>query len=152
VFEVRLPRHHAVEDRDGGVDGRSLEASRPLRIVVVDDNADAAWTLATCLRAVGHEVEELTDPRSALAIPAARVPDVFLLDIGMPEIDGHELARLLRGQPHTASARLIAVTGYGTGEDGPSASDNFDRYLIKPVDLTKLVRVLDEVTRVQAKA
>ncbi len=147
VFEIRLPRHHVAGADDDAGGALAPQAGKALRIVVVDDNADAAWTLATCLRAVGHDVEEMTDPRAALAIPAERVPDVFLLDIGMPGIDGHELARRLRDQPHTAPARLIAVTGYGNGEDGAAANGDFDRYLVKPVDFSKLLRLLDEVTK-----
>ena len=116
-----------------------------LRIVVVDDNADAAWTLATCLRAVGHSVEEMTNPRAVLAIPADRVPDVFLLDIGMPDIDGHELARRLRDQPHTAGTRLIAVTGYGNVEEKAGGPGHFDRYLVKPVNFGKLMQMLEDV-------
>ena len=145
VFEVRLPRHHVADTDHGATGGLAPHAEQALRIVVVDDNADAAWTLATCLRAVGHSVEEMTSPRAALAIPADRVPDVFLLDIGMPDIDGHELARRLRGQPHTAGARLIAVTGYGNVEEKAGGQGHFDRYLVKPVNFGKLMQLLEDV-------
>jgi PAS domain S-box-containing protein len=144
VFEVRLPRHQ-VADAGDATGGLAPQAGQALRIVVVDDNADAAWTLATCLRAVGHSVEEMTNPRAALAIPADRVPDVFLLDIGMPDIDGHELARRLRGQPHTAGTRLIAVTGYGNIEEKAGGKGHFDRYLVKPVNFGKLMQLLEDV-------
>ena len=145
VFEVRLPRHQVADAGDGATGGLAPQSGKALRIVVVDDNADAAWTLATCLRAVGHSVEEMTNPRAALAIPADRVPDVFLLDIGMPDIDGHELARRLRGQPHTAGTRLIAVTGYGNIEEKAGGKGHFDRYLVKPVNFGKLMQLLDDV-------
>ncbi|USX23035.1 ATP-binding protein [Oxalobacteraceae bacterium OTU3REALA1] len=145
VFEVRLPRHQVADAGDGAQGGMAPQAGQALRIVVVDDNADAAWTLATCLRAVGHSVEEMTNPRAALAIPADRVPDVFLLDIGMPDIDGHELARRLRDQPHTAGTRLIAVTGYGNVEEKAGGKGHFDRYLVKPVNFGKLMQLLDDV-------
>nr|WP_315397041.1 ATP-binding protein [uncultured Duganella sp.] len=145
VFEVRLPRHHVANADNGAGAGLAPQAGPSLRIVVVDDNADAAWTLATCLRAVGHSVEEMTDPRVALAIAPERVPDVFLLDIGMPDIDGHELARRLRAQPHTAGARLIAVTGYGNVEEKAGEGGHFDRYLVKPVNFGKLMQLLSEV-------
>ena len=145
VFEVRLPRQQVADAGDGAQGGMAPQAGQALRIVVVDDNADAAWTLATCLRAVGHSVEEMTNPRAALAIPADRVPDVFLLDIGMPDIDGHELARRLRGQPHTAGTRLIAVTGYGNVEEKVGGKGHFDRYLVKPVNFGKLMQLLEDV-------
>ena len=145
VFEVRLPRHQVADAGAGAAGGLVPQAGRVLRIVVVDDNADAAWTLATCLRAIGHSVEEMTNPRAALAIPADRVPDVFLLDIGMPDIDGHELARRLRGQPHTAGTRLIAVTGYGNIEEKAGGAGDFDRYLVKPVNFGKLMQLLEDV-------
>jgi PAS domain S-box-containing protein len=145
VFEVRLPRHQVADAGDGATGGLAPPAGQALRIVVVDDNADAAWTLATCLRAVGHSVEEMTNPRAALAIPPDRVPDVFLLDIGMPDIDGHELARRLRGQPHTAGSRLIAVTGYGNIEEKAGGKGHFDRYLVKPVNFGKLMQLLEDV-------
>ncbi|MET0264695.1 MAG: ATP-binding protein [Duganella sp.] len=139
---VWLPRHQACTG-PATVSGASpASAARPLRIVVVDDNVDAAWTLATCLRAIGHEVRELHTPAAALALAPAEAPQVFLLDIGMPEMDGHTLAQRLRAQPHNAGARMIAVTGYGNVEEGGSA---FDRYLVKPVDFSALARLLDQL-------
>ena len=151
VFEVRLPRHLAAGADDGAAEAPAPGTGKALRIVVVDDNADAAWTLATCLRAAGHSVEEMTDPRAALAIPAAGVPDVFLLDIGMPGIDGHELARRLRAQPHTAPARLIAVTGYGNPDGQAAGHAGFDHYLVKPVNFGKLARLLNDLTESPAE-
>ncbi|MBP1203533.1 signal transduction histidine kinase/ActR/RegA family two-component response regulator [Duganella sp. 1411] len=151
VFEVRLPRHRAAAADDGAADVAAPGLGKALRIVVVDDNADAAWTLATCLRAVGHSVEEMTDPRTALAIAAEEVPDVFLLDIGMPGIDGYELARRLRAQPHTAPARLIAVTGYGNPEEQAAGHANFDHYLVKPVNFEKLTRLLSDLAESPAE-
>nr|GEU28281.1 two-component sensor histidine kinase bacteria, putative [Tanacetum cinerariifolium] len=140
TLTVWLPRHQPVAEQ-AVPRPLALDSARALRIVVVDDNVDAAWTLATCLRAVGHDVIELNSPKAALALPPDQTPDVFLLDIGMPEMDGRELARRLRQQTHTAAAQLIAVTGYAD----PKAPDTpFDRYLVKPVDLPALLRLLDD--------
>ncbi|TYQ18882.1 UNVERIFIED_ORG: PAS domain S-box-containing protein [Zoogloea ramigera] len=141
TFTAWLPRHQAAPQDAAPVGGHRFDAAQPLKIVVVDDNVDAAWTLATCLRAIGHDVVEINSPKAALALAPEHAPDVFLLDIGMPEMDGRELARRLRAQPHTASARLIAVTGYANPEE---ADTPFDRYLVKPVDFPALARMLEQ--------
>ncbi|KQQ40121.1 hypothetical protein ASF61_04840 [Duganella sp. Leaf126] len=143
TFTVWLPRHRVSPTEAPALVSHRLDAERPLRIVVVDDNVDAAWTLATCLRAIGHDVVEINRPGEALALPPAQTPDVFLLDVGMPEMDGRELARRLRAQPHTAATRLIAVTGYANPGD---ADTPFDHYLVKPVDLAALVRILGQAS------
>ncbi len=140
TFMVWLPRHVAAPLAAAPAGGHRYDATQPLKIVVVDDNVDAAWTLATCLRAIGHDVIEINSPRAALALAPEQTPDVFLLDIGMPEMDGRELARRLRAQAHTAGARLIAVTGYANPEEADSP---FDRYLVKPVDFSALARLLN---------
>ncbi|WP_193315486.1 hybrid sensor histidine kinase/response regulator [Janthinobacterium aquaticum] len=142
TFTVWLPRHAGEEIHAIPGQQRVLRSKRALRIVVVDDNVDAAWTLASCLRSMGHEVRELHDPLAALALPDA--PDVFLLDIGMPKMDGRELARQLRHQPHMAGARLVAVTGYASQGDEAGAAP-FDSYLVKPVDFAALLDVLDRI-------
>jgi len=147
TFSVWLPRYVAEAPAPVSASGRALHSTRPLKVVVVDDNVDAAWTLATCLRSMGHEVVELNDPLVALALPADQTPDVFLLDIGMPQMDGRELARRLSAQPHTAAARLVAVTGYASSSEHGAGIDAapFDSYLIKPVDFSVLLDVLEEI-------
>ncbi|WP_020652605.1 hybrid sensor histidine kinase/response regulator [Massilia niastensis] len=114
-----------------------------LKVLVVDDNADAAETLGLLLAAQGHEV--VIEHGSLRALERARSvrPDVCLLDIGLPEIDGHELARRLRAQPETAGTVLIAVTGYGQQQDRDAAfAAGFQHHLVKPVDLERLTRML----------
>jgi len=142
TFTVRLPRQRPAADEPAAPAPHRLDAHRALRVVVVDDNVDAAWTLATCLRAIGHEVVELNSSQAALALPPAQTPDVFLLDIGMPEMDGRELARRLRDQPHTARATRIAVTGYANAQEDDTP---FHHYLVKPVDFAALARLLEQV-------
>lgn len=144
TFTVWLPRV-AVPAMPAAAPAPSLHSARALRIVVVDDNVDAAWTLATCLRSLGHEVTELHQPQAALALAPDQVPDVFLLDIGMPQMDGRTLATRLRAQAHTAPARLVAVTGYANGE--ALQASPFDHYLVKPVDFAALLAVLDQLER-----
>ncbi|HEX8787817.1 MAG TPA: response regulator [Telluria sp.] len=114
--------------------------------MVVDDNVDAAGMLGMLLEASGHRV--LVEHSAARALERGREasPQVFLLDIGLPEVDGYELARRLRAQPATAGAMLIAVTGYGQESDRRLAEDaGFDAHFVKPVDIARLTRLLDDL-------
>jgi signal transduction histidine kinase len=113
------------------------------RILVVDDNGDAADTLALLLEASGHEVRVAYDGRGGLAAAREFRPDVALLDIGLPDVSGHELARSIRREPWGAKVRLVALTGWGQDEDRRRTSDaGFDEHLTKPVDPAVLARVL----------
>jgi PAS domain S-box-containing protein len=120
-------------------------AQKPLRVMVVDDNSDAAQSLAMFLQAAGHDVLVESDPHRALERARVEVPEVCLLDIGLPDMDGNELARRLRSSPQTSTALLIAITGYGQEFDRKkSMAAGFDHYLVKPADTTKLVALLEE--------
>lgn len=124
----------------------ALPVQKPLRVMIVDDNVDAAQMMAMFLQASGHEVAVEHDALQALEHARAASPDVFLLDIGLPEVNGHELARLIRAQPQTAHAVLIAVTGYSHERDRKIAMEaGFAHYLVKPVDPAKLVELLAEM-------
>ena len=115
------------------------------RIMVVDDNVDAAESLAMMLELDGHSVIRAHDGRTAIALASNEYPSVMLLDIGLPDIDGYELARRLRALPEADAALLIAVTGYGQAEDRRRAEDaGFDRYLIKPIEFESLRSMLQE--------
>ncbi|SFC55136.1 hybrid sensor histidine kinase/response regulator [Massilia yuzhufengensis] len=117
-----------------------------LTVLVVDDNVDAAETLGLLLAAHGHQVMVEHEPLAALARARAAAPDVCLLDIGLPGMDGHELARSLRAQPETAGAVLVAITGYGQQQDRNDAfAAGFHHHLVKPVDIEQLARLLDGV-------
>ena len=120
--------------------------ARGLKVLVVDDNVDAAQMLATLLGMNGYDVELAYDGRSALASAARSPPDVALLDIGLPDIDGHELARRLRAMPATTQAVLVALTGYGQEEDQRRAyTAGFDHHMAKPADLARLLELLASV-------
>ena len=116
--------------------------------MIVDDNADAASLLAILLEATGHEVRVEHDSAQVPEDARRAPPDVFLLDIGLPGMDGNELARRLRAQPETAGAVMIAVTGYGQAEDRrQTAAAGFDHHLVKPLDIHELTRLLDDLPR-----
>jgi two-component system CheB/CheR fusion protein len=117
-----------------------------LRILVVDDNVDAAEILAMLLRLVKHEVHIAYDGPSAMQLAANVRPDAVLLDIGLPGVDGYQVARELRKTPGLESTVLIALSGYGQDEDRRRAREaGFDHHMIKPVNNDELFRVLESV-------
>jgi two-component system CheB/CheR fusion protein len=116
------------------------------RVLVVDDNRRAADSLAEILRLDGHEVETAYDGRQALAAAERFRPHVALLDIGMPEVNGYDVARQVRAEPWGAGLYLVALTGLGTPEDRARAADaGFDTHLVKPVDVDALERIVGGV-------
>ncbi len=123
-----------------------VAVGRPLLIMIVDDNVDAALTLAALIEELGHRV--IVEHGSRVALERARIeqPDVCLLDIGLPEIDGNQLAQQLRAQSETAAATLIAVTGYGQGRDRRNSLEaGFDEHMVKPLDIDRLEALLRTV-------
>jgi len=112
-------------------------------VLVVDDNVDAAEMLGAFVQALGHEVDLAHDADSAQELARRHPPAICLLDIGLPETDGYQLARRLRADPATEHATLVAVTGYGQERDRARAAEaGFDHYLIKPVATDKLSELL----------
>jgi CheY-like chemotaxis protein len=113
--------------------------------MVVDDNRDAAETLVELLDLQGYTCRALYDAASTLDEARDFAPDALLIDIGMPGIDGFELARTLRGMAETASTRLVAITGYGDASHRERAEDaGFDGYLVKPVNIEELLLLLEQ--------
>jgi CheY-like chemotaxis protein len=149
-FTVRLPRLEGKEgkDADGVHDATPAPADpgeRGLKLMLVDDNEDAAMTLGLLLESSGHAVTVTHDPLDALARANDERFDVFLLDIGLPGMSGHELARRLRKLPGTQGAALMAITGYGQESDRTDGEEaGFDRYFVKPVDAELLMAALAE--------
>ena len=114
-----------------------------LRLLVVDDNADAAEMMGAFMEAEGHQVSIEYDPYRALERARIEAPDVCLLDIGLPGMDGNQLARCLRTLPELAHTTLIAVTGYGKQFDREqSMAAGFDHYFVKPADPGELSALL----------
>ena len=144
-FVVRLP----VVDEEQAPDLAPEEAERAprgegRRILVVDDNRDSAETLGTILEIAGHEIWLAHDGEEALAQVERHRPEIVLLDIGLPKLDGYEVARLLRLDPRHQDLLVVAVTGYGKDEDRDRGRlAGFDHHLIKPVDLEALRTILD---------
>jgi CheY-like chemotaxis protein len=145
TFTVRLPRYtqDVVLAPAPVVGERHGEGGTPLRILLVDDNVDAVHTLQLFLRSGGHRVEVAYSATDALELAKTFVPEVCLLDIGLPDFDGNELARRLRLLPQAAGATLIAMTGYGRQQDrDASMAAGFDHYLVKPVNTMQLADIL----------
>ena len=145
VFEIRLPRCRDVagDDHRAPLDGSGSPLASASRILVVDDNVDAAQSLAMVLAVAGHEVRQVHDGEHALAAVESFRPEVVLLDIGLPGLDGYEVARRLRASPRNRALLLVAVSGYGQDRDRHrSALAGFDHHLTKPVDFELLERVL----------
>jgi PAS domain S-box-containing protein len=143
-FIVRLPVGHAESGEAGPMpSGKLVSSSREQRrILIVDDNADAAELLGMLLRSNGHSVQIAHDPLEALRVVEAFEPQVALLDIGLPVMDGYELAERLRARTRGA-CRLIALTGYGQESDRKrSEASGFDGHLVKPVDTDLLIAAL----------
>ncbi|HEY0490835.1 MAG TPA: ATP-binding protein [Telluria sp.] len=144
-FVVRLPRLQQATT-EPGVERRERErgnANGRHRVLVVDDNADAATMLAMLLDASGHQVMVEYTPENALATAEAEAPSACILDIGLPGMDGYELARRLRAQPGMKDALIVAVTGYGQDQDRHKAMEaGFDHYLVKPVEVSRLLGIL----------
>ena len=118
-------------------------SEKPLRILIADDNADAANTLATYLRLSGHSPVVAFDGGEAMQLAADEPPDVMLVDLTMPTLNGFDVARNIRAQPWGAAIRLIAVSGWLSQEDIDRASlAGFDAHVSKPIDMDTLPRLL----------
>ncbi|HJZ59459.1 MAG TPA: response regulator [Gemmataceae bacterium] len=140
-FIVRLPVMSSASAPNTAPDAQS--APRCVSVLLVDDNVDGAESLATLLRLAGHDVRLAHTGPDAVEMAAASRPDAVLLDIGLPGLDGYEVARRLRAGSATRNAVLVAVTGYGRDEDRQlSRAAGFDHHLVKPVDLATLQRIL----------
>jgi PAS domain S-box-containing protein len=149
-FTVELPlRSTSSGDLHPSTSDSTLSvAHRRLRILVADDNTDAASSLSMILKMHGHEVRTAFDGQEALQIIQSFQPNVALLDIGMPHVDGYELCRQLRQQPFGPDMLIIALTGWGQAEDKQrSEQAGFDQHLVKPADLRTLEHLLAEAEK-----
>jgi signal transduction histidine kinase len=145
-FVVRLPALADTETRSAGAAAVPAPPGGPCAVLLVDDNVDAAESLAILLRLGGCEVRVAHDGPSALAAARTSPPEFVVLDIGLPGMDGYEVARRLRAEPATRDAVLVAVTGYGREEDvARSREAGFDHHFVKPVEFAALHKVFETV-------
>jgi len=150
TFVIRLP---AVVDGTPGVLGEpngsgGASSLPPLRMLIVDDNRDAADSLAMLLRTAGNDIRTAYDGIEALQVASEFRPEVVLLDIGLPKLDGHEVAQRLRHEAWGRRVCLIAVTGWSDEADrARSRAAGFDHHLVKPLDTAHLAQLLGSVDR-----
>ncbi len=147
-FTVRLPMapRGAVEVTNGATKTEMEPSVDALRILVVDDNADAAESMKMLLTVFGHQVEIAHDGFSALTAARSMSPQMIFLDIGLPGMDGYEVAKRLRSEAGLQDAKLIALSGYGTENDQKrSRAAGFNRHLVKPVDPGELPAIIAQV-------
>ena len=149
-----LMRYYAASDQlHSSAELPALGAKRTVRILIVEDNRDAAHMLAQFLRLSGYAVTVAYSSREGLEAARKSPPDVVLCDIGLPDGDGYILAQALRENPQTASAQLIAVTARNREEDKQRSRDaGFQLHLVKPVRPENLLRELDKAARFQSSA
>jgi signal transduction histidine kinase len=146
-FVVRLPHLSMAAESPHGEISRVPPASSGLRVLIVDDNEDAALMLADALTQAGHQTAVAHDGPAALQLGARFQPHVALLDIGLPVMDGFELARQIRSSDEMVNTRLVAVTGYGQEHDRQRThAAGFDAHLIKPVDLQDVTELIVKLT------
>jgi PAS domain S-box-containing protein len=143
-FLVRLPVTEDVADEPNNP--AEIQRGPCRRILVVDDNEDAAGALAMMLKVMGHEVHEAHDGQAAVNAAEKFRPNLVLMDLGMPKVDGYEAAQLIRAQPWGVDVFLVALTGWGTEDDRQRTQEGgFDRHLVKPVETEALTRMLAEM-------
>jgi CheY-like chemotaxis protein len=149
-FSVRLPLNVEQAPTPRALRGEHSSIAS-LNVLVVDDNTDAADSLAMLLRTAGAEVHIGHDGPTALAQFERHEPDIVLLDIGMPEMDGYEVARRLREISQPERVAIVALTGWGQDEDRQRVREaGFDHHLVKPVDLASLQPLLTALARARA--
>jgi PAS domain S-box-containing protein len=147
TFTIRLPRTNAAATAIAPIEQEPTEATKSLRVLVVDDNTDAASSLAVLLELSGHEVECAHDGLEALAVAERFGPHVVLMDLGMPKMDGYTTARQIRMSSWGEGMKLIALTGWGHATDRQRSKEaGFDAHLVKPVDTTTLEQTIRRLT------
>ena len=151
-FVVRLPVMREVVALPERSDALTSEVAPPAlrRILVVDDNVDAANSLGQLLEMFGHEVRTANDGEAGVEVAAQFRPDVVLMDIGMPKLNGYEAARRIRQHPWGQRMLLVALTGWGHADDRKkSVEAGFDHHLVKPVKMDALTTLVSSLTRVE---
>ncbi len=142
-FRVTLPRIATPQPQRIESGDQPDEPIRPHRILVIEDNDDARESLSTWLEASGHEIFQAADGPSGVDKAVEVQPDIVLIDLGLPGLDGYEVADRIRSPPRCSAATLIALTGYGLGEyQAKAAGVGFNYYLVKPIDTVQLEKLI----------
>jgi CheY-like chemotaxis protein len=147
-FTVRLPLSSTAEPNTSSpcAGQKALRGGARWKILVVDDNLDSADSLSKLLQLMGQEVQEAHDGVDAIDAAAVFLPDVVLMDIGLPKLNGYEAAREIRLRAGRRALTIIAVTGWGQDEDKQrAAAAGFDGHFTKPIDATQLQAMLDRI-------
>jgi signal transduction histidine kinase/ActR/RegA family two-component response regulator len=148
TFTVRLPLLATPVDAQHTTRGAAIPVQNTCRVLLIEDNEDSRQTLSSILVLRGYHVHEAADGTAGVRIALAEQPDVAVVDIGLPGIDGYEVARQLRGADGARRIGLIALTGYGQAEDKERAlSAGFDLHLTKPVEAQRLIEAIAKVQR-----
>jgi CheY-like chemotaxis protein len=143
TFTVQLPLAAAFNPAGENADA-AAGTPRPLRVLLVDDNRDAADSMAILLEMSGHAVTIAYDGMEAVHVAARMRPDVALVDLAMPGMDGFAVVHALRQMPALANTRYIAMTGFGQASDRQQTQEaGFHRHLVKPVELEALLQAID---------
>ncbi|TWI69653.1 signal transduction histidine kinase [Pseudoduganella lurida] len=146
TFLIRLPRTERITESNQPM-MNTIEQSKP-NVLLIEDNDDGREMMAMMLSCYGYEVRHAADGLQGLAVAQEYHPGVALVDIGLPGIDGYEVARRLRADPDTQNIRLIALTGYGLAEDQRRVLEaGFDMHLVKPVDIDSLMKAIASLTQ-----
>jgi CheY-like chemotaxis protein len=143
---IQTPAHSEPENQQLALEKNDL----PLRILLIDDNEDSIAGSALYFKMIGHQVETALNGKQGLAAALSFNPEVVLLDIGLPDMDGYQVAQLLRKQADGRPVLLMALSGYAPDRNSQSFKEaNFDHYLIKPFDLNKLQTLLADYQRLK---
>jgi len=150
-FLVRLPIVSCplpIEEKEGDKNRKlAIENRKSLRVLIVDDNVDLAMTLGMLVRASGHEIRIVHDGMAVLEAALNHRPHVVLLDIGLPGLNGFEVAKQLRQQPEFQKALLVAMTGYGQESDRQRSHEaGFDHHLVKPANFGQVLQIFATVS------
>ena len=147
-FTVRLDALPAEADVPSSRAPVDVRASEPRRVLVVDDSPDAAQSMVMLLGFEGHDVHQAHDGAEAIRVAERVRPDVVLMDIGLPILNGYEACRQMRSQPWGQTMLLVAITGWGQDEDRERSSEaGFDLHLVKPVDHDQLFGIISGAER-----
>jgi CheY-like chemotaxis protein len=146
IFTLRIPAERADAAADGNSAPIAAADTRKRRILIIEDSYDAAITSRMILEREGHEVRVAENGNAGVAVAHEFLPQVILCDIGLPGIDGYQVARMLRQDPILAGIYLVALTGYGRDADKRRAREaGFDRHMTKPIDFSMLRQTLSGI-------